>query len=474
MKKIYIGIISALCLFSLSGCSDFLDEQSRENLADEDKDAVSVEQLLTGAYGQFGTWEYAFSYLGITEIISDNSDKGSAPGDAGGDKEQLDMLTYTSSAGSIFEMWNRWYKAIGKATQAIDFARNANLSDKKLEARYIAEARFIRAINYFYLVRGWGEVPIQEQDEVQRKPVSEVYNYIVEDLLYAEQNLPVVSDYAAKDLGRATQGAAQGLLAKVYLYQKEYQKSLEYANKVINSGQYSLLPNFIDVFKSQYHNSSESVFEFQAVAANDGAPAQGIQQYSQTQGARGGNASWGWGFNTPSEDLLNAFNSENDTERRNATIIFRNETLWDGRDIGNTENAMYNYKAYTNNSPDASYNDKSILYMRYAEVLLIKAEAANELGQSAEALAAVNQVRNRAKLSNLTQTDQTALRKAIWKERRLELAMEHDRWFDLLRTGQAQAVMTALGKPFTDKNKLFPIPNNQISQTPNIGQNPGW
>lgn len=474
MKKIYIGIVTAMCLLWFSGCSDFLDEQSRENLADEDKDIVSIEELLTGAYGQFGTWEYAFSYLGITEIISDNSDKGSAPGDAGGDKEQLDMLTYTSSAGSIFEMWNRWYKAIGKASQVIDFAKNANLSDKKLEARYIAEARFIRAVNYFYLVRGWGEIPIQEQDQVLRKPISEVYRYIIEDLLYAEENLPVVSDYAAKDLGRATKGAAQGLLSKVFLYQKDYQKSFDYANKVIESNQYRLLPNFIDIFKSDYHNSRESIFEFQAVSAHDGSPAQGIQQYSQTQGARGGNASWGWGFNTPSQNLLDAFNSESDVERRDATIIFRDGILWDGRDIGNTENAMYNYKAYTSNSPDASYNDKSILYMRYAEVLLIKAEAANEIGKQEDALFSINQVRNRANLLSLAPMSKEALREAIWKERRLELAMEHDRWFDLIRTNKAEDVMRALGKPFTDKNKLFPIPNKQIAQTPDIGQNPGW
>ena len=474
MKKIYIGftLIAALLL---SSCSDFLDEKSRDKLAQEDSKHVSAEDLLTGAYGQFGTFDYAFAYLGITEIISDNADKGSAPGDAGGDKLELDEFTFTTTTSSFFVMWHRWYKAIGAATLAIDYVEQAKLTDETLSNRYIAEARYLRALNYFFLVRGWGEVPIQAEIATVRKPVEDVYAYIVEDLLFAEKYLPVASEYASKNVGRATQGAAQGLLAKVYLYQKDYQKAYDYASLVVNSHEYDLLPNYIDIFKSQYHNSQESIFEFQAAAAKEGTPAQGIMQYCQTQGARAGSNAWGWGFNTPSDDLLKAFNSENDTERRDATIIFRDGTLWDGRKIGNTENPMYNYKAYTTNSPDAQWNDKSILYMRYSEVLLIQAEAANELGHISDVYTPLNKVRNRVKLGDIIETDQTKLRDIIYKERRLELAMEHDRWFDLIRTGRAGTTMRALGLSFVDgKNELFPIPNKQIAQVPGIGQNPNW
>ena len=473
MKKIYIGITLVASLL-LSSCSDFLDEKSRDKLAQEDSQHVAAETILTGAYGQFGTFDYAFAYLGITEIISDNADKGSAPGDPGGDKQELDQFTFTTTTSSFFGMWNRWYKAIGKASQAIEYVEKAEMTDEVTSNRYIAEARFLRALNYFFLVRGWGEVPIQAEDPIVRKPVADVYAYIVEDLLFAEKYLPVVSKYESKDIGRATQGAAQGLLAKVYLYQKEYQKAYDYASLVVNSKEYDLLPKYIDIFKSQYHNSKESIFEFQAVAASDG-PAQGVMQYTVTQGARGGSNKWGWGFNAPSENLLNAYNAENDTVRRNATIIFRNGTLWDGRQIGDTENAMYNYKAYTTNSPGADWNDKSIMYMRYSEVLLIQAEAANELGNLSDVYTPLNKVRNRVKLSDITDTEKTVLRNKIYNERRLELAMEHDRWFDLIRTGRAGEVMRALDKPFVDgKNELFPIPNKQIAQTPQIGQNPGW
>lgn len=476
MKKLYISIITLLSiLLFLPGCSDFLEEKSRETVEKEDGEVYSPQQVLTAAYGMFDAWDYAFAYLGITEIISDNADKGSSPGDKGTDKDILDNLTYTSSVSSVESMWKYWYSAIGRASNSIEYTQNFGMTDTGLANRFVAEAKFLRALNYFYLVRGWGDVPIQELDVTARVSKDSVYAYIEKDLTEAENTLPLRSGYGSSDLGRATKGAAQALLAKVYLYQKDWTKAAEYANKVISSGEYALLSNYQDVFKSdaKYHNSKESIFEFQA-KASDAALAQGIQQYSQTQGARG-ETGWGWGFNTPSDNLLNAFNNAGDTIRRNATIIFRNSVLYDGRVVGSTENPMYNYKAYSSSAPGDGQNDRFVLYLRLAEIYLIKAEAANELGQTNEALAALNAVRSRVHLSNVTTTDQTALRKAIWNERRLELAMEHDRWFDLVRTGQAVEAMAANGKTFVaGKHELFPIPNKQLIQTPTMKQNPNW
>lgn len=476
MKKTYTYILFALTTMLLSvSCSDFLDEDARENIAIEDQDAYTAEEFITGVYGNFHNWDYAFSYLGITEILSDNADKGSSPTDAGGDKGLLDEMNYTSSAGSFEAMWARWYKSIGAASNTIEFIEKSKLSNEELKNRFLGEAKFLRALNYFFLVRGWGDVPIQEFDLINRVPKTEVYQYITDDLLFAEEALPLASKYPSKDIGRATQGAAQGLLAKVYLYQQEWQNAYDYAQKVIDSKEYQLLKNYGDNWKPEYINSKESVFEIQAKGEGDGIIAQGIQQYSQTQGARGGANGWGWGFNTPSESLLKAYNTAKDTIRRNATIIFRNDTLWDGREIGNTENAMYNYKAYTTNAPNKDWNDRTIKYLRYSEILLIKAEAANELGKTSEALEALNEVRTRVALAPSTTTDTDKLREEIWNERRLELAMEHDRWFDLVRTGKAAETMRAEGKPFiVGKHELFPIPNKQILQTPTMPQNPNW
>ncbi|MEO2099791.1 MAG: RagB/SusD family nutrient uptake outer membrane protein, partial [Flavobacteriaceae bacterium] len=284
--------------------------------------------------------------------------------------------------------------------------------------------------------------------------------------------LPKKSEYASKDLGRATKGAAQALLSKVFLYEEKWDEAQTYAEMVINSGEYSLEPNYEDIWRVYTENGVESIFEVQARGESI---AHGVQQYSQTQGARG-TSGWGWGFNTPSQNLVDAFDAEGDEIRKNATIIFPGETLWDGREVSaSVENAAYNEKAYSSANAGASDTDKNIRIIRYAEVLLIHAEAANEQGNASAALASLKKVRDRVNLPEYTNTDQTALRMKIWNERRLELAFEHDRWFDLLRTGQAKDAMAEDGKTFiTGKHELFPIPNDQLIQTPEIPQNPGW
>ena len=461
-----------LATFLLAGCDDFVEEvEVVAPTAEESGEVFTPTQFITGVYGRHTDFSYAFAYLGITEIISDNADKGSSPTDTGTDKHLLDGLTYTSTSPSFRDMWTQWYKTIGRATLAIEYTEDYEPINESLRQRLIGEAKFLRALNYFWLVRGFGDVPIQEVNLVDRAPVSEVYAYIEQDLIDAAASLPAKGDYAVADIGRATRGAAQGLLAKVYLYEKKWQQAADMANTVINSGDYALEPDYATVWRASTENGPESLFELQARGE---IIAHGIQQYSQTQGARGPSG-WGWGFNTPSEDLLNAFNEAGDTVRRDATIIFAGETLFDGREVSSSvENPRYNEKAYSSANPGAGESDKNIRILRYAEILLIEAEALNELGQSAAALTPLNEVRERVNLPDITTTDQGGLRQMIWNERRLELAFEHDRWFDLIRTGQAESVMTALGLPFSEKNKLFPIPNDQLIQTPEMTQNPGW
>ncbi|MBC9797011.1 RagB/SusD family nutrient uptake outer membrane protein [Sinomicrobium weinanense] len=471
IKKIYIFLLPIILFY---GCSeDFLDVESRERIEAEDSDEVfEPDHFIISSYGMLTDWTYAFSYLGVTEIISDNADKGSTPTSTGTDKHFLDGLTHTATTPSIRAVWEHWYKSIGRASYAIEYTEEYGLSDENYKNRLIAEAKFLRALHYFWLVRAFGDVPLQHVDLLNRAPKEEVYDFIEQDLSDAIAALPNKSEYASGDLGRATKGAAQALLAKVYLYKEQWEDALNYANMVMTSGEYSLEPNYEDIWRKYSENGVESIFEVQARGEQI---AHGVQQYSQTQAPRG-TGGWGWGFNIPSEDLLNAFNAEGDTIRRDATIIFRGETLWDGREVsGSVENAMYNEKAYSSANLGDSDGDKNVRILRLAEVLLIHAEAANELGNASTALSSLNQVRSRVNLPEVTTTDQGQLRQLIWKERRLELAFEHDRWFDLIRTGQAGNVMRTLGKPFEDgKHELFPVPNDQINQTPEMTQNPGW
>ena len=474
MKTQFRYLFYLMVLMTLTyGCDDFVEEVEVVNpTAEESGEDFQPVQFVTGVYGRHTDFAYAFSYLGITEIISDNADKGSAPTDTGADKNLLDGLTHNSSVPSIRAMWTQWYKTIGRASQAIEFTETFEPINNDFRTRLIGECKFLRALNYFWLVRAFGPIPLQDVDLVGRAPIEDVYAYIEQDLQEAIQALPLKSDYANQDLGRATKGAAESLLAKVFLYQEKWQEAADMANTVISSGQYDLEPDYATVWRASTENGIESIFELQGRGE---IIAHGIQQYSSTQGARGPGG-FGWGFNTPSEDLLNAFESEGDDIRRDATIIFRGETLFDGREIDpGVENPRYNEKAYSSANAGEGDGDKNIRVLRFAEVLLIRAEALNELGQSGDALVPLNRVRTRVNLPNVTTTDQAALRQAIWNERRLELAMEHDRWFDLLRQGRAAEVMIAHGKPFeVGKHELYPIPNDQLIQTPEMEQNPGW
>ena len=472
MKKQYKKIICLLIGATiLAGCSeDFLDVDSRQDTDINDQEIFAPEAYVNGIYGMLTEFDYAFAYLGITEILSDNADKGSSPSDNGTDKKELDDLQFTSSTSSFGAMWTNWYKAIGRASYAIEYTEGYGLTDEAYKNRLIGEAQFLRAYHYFFLVRGWGDVPLQHISLVERAPKADVYAYIEADLLDAIKKLPNKSDYASKDLGRATKGAAQALLAKVYLYEKKWQQAYDMAQTVIGSGQYGLEDDYAVLWRVTSENGKESIFEVQARGE---VVAHGVQQYSETQGARG-TSGWGWGFNTPSQNLLDAYTAAGDDIRKNATIIFAGETLYDGREVSaSVENPMYNEKAYSSANAGAGDGDKNIRVLRLAEIYLIAAEAANELGNTDAALTNLNIVRGRVHLGEITDT--ANLRQAIWDERRLELAFEHDRWFDLVRTGQAAAAMEAAGKTFiVGTHELFPIPYDQIIQTPTMSQNPNY
>lgn len=486
-KKIII--LSSLLLLSLSNqsCSnDYLDVPTTQAISTEDlslyNNDAGAESFVTSIYAKFRDWNMSsFSWNGVSSITSDDADKGSSPGDTGGDKDLLDALNFTPTGGSIEEIFKANYQAVNRCNQALFFIPQLNNADPSLRNRLIGEARFLRAFVYFTLVRSYGGVPIvdhvpvagNEDDRVMqltRKTKEEVYAFIEADLQAAIAALPDKSAYSATNKGRASKGAAYALLAKVSLYQKKWQQVIDNCNMVTG---YTLTPDFAEIYKISGENNAESIFEIQG---QGGIDMPGIRQYSQTQGARGAGG-WGWGFNTPSQSLVDAYNAEGDTERRNATIIFRNSTLYDGRVVPATvENPYYNYKAYSSAFTGSDYSDANIRYLRYAEVLLMKAEAMNELGQTGAAAPFLNQVRNRAGLANTTAVSQSDMRMAIYKERRLELAFEHDRWFDIIRTGQAQAAMAANGKTFVvGKHELFPIPQSFLNEAQGLStQNPNY
>ena len=471
--KLYFLLIS-FCCFQSSCTDDFLEIDANQITADAITEDQAIE-LVNGIYNIFLSWQVSsFSWNAITSISSDDADKGSDPGDTGSDKHLFDALAHDATSISVSEVWEGHFNGIQRANQAINRIHPFDDLDSDLKARLIGEAKFLRALLYFRLVQTFGGVPlITETPDINspleellsRSTKEETFLFIENDLIEAISVLPEKSAYPDIQLGRATKGAAKALLAKVSMYQDKWDKVLNLTNEIILSGEYSLTSNYEDIWKEIGENNQESIFEIQAKGE---LPSVGVDKYSLTQGARG-QGGWGWGFNVPSENLLNSY--ELNDARKDATIIFRGETLYDGRYVPETVvNSMYNQKAYSSSFTENEQTGKNIRILRFAEVLLMNAEAASQLG--GDIAGPLNQVRIRAGLEPLNNPSQLD----VWNERRWELAFEHDRYFDLVRQGRASEVLQSLGIPFViGKHELFPIPQVQISLSDGIlQQNPGW
>ncbi|TDO83266.1 putative outer membrane starch-binding protein [Flavobacterium chryseum] len=486
MKNIYIAM-SVFSALIFAGCSDdYLDVKPSQSIPVEDLELynndIGAKSFVTSVYNEFLSWEMSsFAWNGISSIASDDADKGSIPGDTGADKDILDALTYEGSNPSVETIFKANYVGINRANQAIVIVPKLDKANSDLRSRLVGEAKFLRAFMYFTLVKCYGGVPLidhipvpgVESDRIMqltRKTPAEIYAFIEQDLNEAAAALPEKSAYSDADKARASKGAAYALLAKVSLYQKKWQQVVDNCNKVTG---YSIVGDYASMYKVTGEFGPESIFEINSVGT---APALGIDNYSVSQGIRS-NGGWGWGFNAPSQSLINAY--EPGDVRKAATIIFPGSTLYDGRIVPSlTQEEITagfpkaaNYKAYSSNFTDQGKADANIRYLRYAEVLLMKAEAFNELGQTGDAIPLLNQIRNRANLGVTPAVSQADVRIAIWKERRVELAFEHDRFFDLVRTGQAKAAFAIDGKTFTEgKNEVFPLPASFLREASGLSQ----
>lgn len=506
MKKYSILFLVFVIVAGTSSCSkSWLEPAPEDQLSTADSifsNPANAVKFANACYSNLLTWgSTAFSWIGVTSITSDDADKGSDPGDNGSDKDQMDAITYTATSGSPADIWKSYFLGVGYCNQALANIPQFPALDASLKNRLLGEARFLRAYYYFVLVRTFGAIPLidtipdaNNPDDLakasKRVSVDSIYTFIESDLNDAIALLPTKDQYAASDLGRATKGAATGLLSKVYLYEKKWQQAYDLSSQVINGqvGSYGLVSDYASIWRETGENSSESLFEIQSII---GTPRAAVQQYAAVQGIRAGQfgmvgypgrdtiAVGGWGFNTPSADLDNAY--EPNDLRKKATIIHIGDTLFDGIIVKNAANPRHNYKSYvsryreTYNGNDDDVN-KNVRILRMGDIYLINAEAANELGNTGEAQTSLNAVRHRAGLGNTPATGQSELRDAIWKERRVELAMEHDRFYDLIRQGRAGTVLRALGKSFVDgKNELFPIPQVEIYASGGVlTQNPGY
>jgi starch-binding outer membrane protein, SusD/RagB family len=487
-----ISILLLPFLFITSGCEEFLQKDPQGELTQEEFPVSQSDALLAtnAVYSTIREWGYHSGGYPILDIMSDDANKGSNPNDQLPTVGPYDKFSHTTTQDGLDRWWSTLYEGIKRANVVITKVPPIQM-DTVLRNRYVAEAKFLRGLYYFDLVRAWGGVPmitsLNPPLKVERSTKEEIYDLIVSDLLYAAKNLVERSAQGNEETGRVTRGAAKSLLAKVYLFQGDFVNAEKYALEVINSDEYELEAFFADANSKLGEHGVESIFEVGAMEVEGSSG----DQYANTQGVRG-SPNRGWGFNRPSLDLRNSF--EPGDPRLDATIIDLGETLdgvlilGDGTTPDETLDAFnnvievecYNQKVWypgTNTITQWGHNRRLI---RYADVLLIAAEALNENNKPAEALLYLNQVRERARggnisiLPDITETNKNALRDIILNERRHELAMEGHRFWDLIRTGKASSVLGPLGF-VTGKHELLPIPQNEIDIAQGtLTQNPNW
>ena len=478
MKKIACLVVFA-SMFTVSCQKDFIELNpistvSVEAVYKTDKDfqdaVVGVYSMLKNQYQDF--WIFG-------DLRADDSWHA-----LGNDAflVSVDKFNMNSDAALMISTWRNYYSAISRANLILSKIETADPAVVTNKDRHVAEAKFLRALAYFDLVRIYGDVPLNTQPTTieegytkVREKVDKIYDdLIIKDLLEAEAKLP--AKYTGVDVGRATKGAAKAILGRVYMTRKDFVKAEAKFQEVTTLG-YALLPNYKDLFdytKDEHH--SEYIFDIEYQDGNLGAgsgfsnkflPKSANSLAETFYGIKGGAGEQ----NTPTLALFDSFDP---TDLRRDITVAKGYTDNNGVFQGFLQIATFTkkYLAITNTLNDSKVNWKVI---RYADVLLMYAEALNENGKTDAALTVLNQVRTRAKMPAFTGLAKDQLRTKIYDERIWELSMEGVRWFDLARTDRLLSVMGPLGfKPF---NALFPIPLVEIQIINNpavLPQNPGY
>ena len=490
----YLTII--LLTVFLFSCNEetFLEHDFVNSVVDDNfiTQPSHADEAVVGMYdviGYQGLWKWGRIMLGSSaadDVAEDHGDPAWA------DLINLDKYRWFPENLYIWEHWVDNYNGIKMANEIIDKVPNIEGLDASLSARYVAEAKCVRAMMYYNLVTAHGDVPLllhglgpEEARQITQSPADEVWAQIIQDLTDAKAVLP--DSYSQEESQRVTKGAANAMLSKVYLWQKDYAKAESTALEVINSpAGYELEPEYADLFNGVSEYSAERIFAVNC-AADIGGSMWG-RKYDE------GNRNYLWGpyfrwswFMQPDRPHIDFSDHRVDT----MTVDMRNGETYDKNNDGVIEpdgpdavpasppHDAHNLKYVpVNDNLNAGkiwgggLNYVDVQVLRYSEVLLNYAEALVEQGQSSEALPYINMIRNRAKLGDVTTTNQNELRDIILNERKLEFCFEGKRFFDLKRVGRLEEFLGPLGFK-SGKNENFPIPQSEIDIT-QMQQNPGY
>lgn len=505
-----------LVSWSLTSCN--LDEPTYAKTTSKNfyKTQSQVEEALTGAYLQLRTtWnEYALNFYFVGDCSTDDALKGSSDGDRAEVMELQNFTVYTTN-GEVGRRWEILYRLINRCNEVIAYAPTAT-GDKTLLKRYENEAKALRAFGYYSLVTTFGGVPLLTQPmtpteilKVPRASKEDIYAQIIQDLTDASQ-LPAKKEYSEAEQYHATRGFAKTMLAKTYMFLGDYVNAEKVLHDIVEvDGDYALLPDYGMNWRKEYENSSESVFELpNKIQDKSIATGTNVPHYFTSRDVTGYQ---GYGFHVPTTDLFNAFDKDDPRQ----TYVFTrtgDRYIGDAQPQDNHQSAtgFHDYKMTVPTADKQGYDVWMISYnirmIRYADVLLLYAEALNENGKPQEALHYLNMIRQRARntspmdprkdmqayvppttsasLPDITTTNKDELRRAIWHERRVELAMEGWRRDDLMRQHRFGEVMRAYaakynvqkGRAFDDnRDYLLPIPQGEIDKSNNVlTQNPGY
>jgi hypothetical protein len=494
----FTGILFTALL--LSSCQGFLETEpltsvTVENFFQTEDDALRV---LTAAYatlqfdGQPGPAGHFRWFWG--DIVSDDADKGgSGPNDVAA-LNRLENFQGRADNELLTAEWSSDYDMVYYSNVVLENVPDVDM-DPFLQARILAEARFLRAYGYYQLVTLFGGVPLvtktlsPSEDQIPRATADEIWDFIEAELTAAIVDLPLRSQYDEADLGRITKGTAQAVLVKTLIWREKWPQAETVAAAIVSSAEYQLANSFGSIFTQAGENGPGSVFEIQYNNTSNGdfgrfEEGNLTNIFQQARGDFGG-----FGFNIPTQDLVDEF--EAGDPRLSASVFQEGDAMGD-RGIFTKEATgfpfdYYARKYFVNRSEEAPTGDARVngpsndRVIRYADVLLMYAEAAYHNGNEPLARDLVNQVRERARdgndniLPDVTASG-TSLLTAIYHERRVELALEGHRFYDLVRTGQAVTVMNAHGKSFTaGVHERFPIPLREIQLSDGlIEQNPGY
>ena len=491
MKKYIIKsfFIVALVTTITTSCDDSFIENAQSYSIDSETYFNSEEDYNKALIAAYDMLQSSYINVMLGEIASDNTLSG---GESANDVigiQQVDDMIHTSSNSNLRDIWNWMFAGVNRANYILEFKDKTDFDGKE---QIIAEARFLRAYYQFELVKWFGAIPMKgdfrfklnDEKTIPRSPVEDVYASMESDLIYAIANLNPV----APQTGRATKGAAQALLGKIYLYQKKFLNASSVLEDLINSGSYSLVTNYNAIFENNTENNSESVFEVQY---SDGEGAGfGCLQCSEGNVAVGFNGirnysgplfDSGFSFNVPTQNAVDAY--EVGDNRKDVAILDINS--WAAL-TGATFGIGYKHTGYFNRKyiarqGDANIGDQNLTNpnnyrsIRYADVLLMAAEAFNRGGiDDTKARTYLNLVRQRAfgDFDHNISASSVALTDFIWAERRVELLGEGHRFFDLVRTGKAATSITGFA---SNKNEIFPLPIEEIQfSNGNWQQNTGY